>query len=50
MHELAVQFLDDTGVVQDNLGDERPGLEVPAPLALEEVPLRTYHGAAFQHR
>src|SRR5262249_48088934 len=50
VQELAMQFLDDTGMVQDNLGDERPGLEVPAPLALEEVPLRAHHGAAFQHR
>jgi hypothetical protein len=45
-----MQFHDDVGMVQDDLGDERPGLEIPAPLALEEVPLRAYHGAALQHR
>ena len=45
-----MQFFYDTGMVQDDLGDERPGLEVPAPLTLEEVALRAHHGAALQHR
>ena len=49
MHELAVQLLDDLGVIQDDLGDERPGLKVSAPLALEEVALGTDHRAALQH-
>ena len=49
VHELAVQLLDDLGVVQDDLGDERPRLEVPAPLALEEVALGADHGAALKH-
>jgi hypothetical protein len=50
MHELAMQFLDDAGVVQDNFGDERPGLEIPTALTLEEIPLGAHHGAAPQHR
>ena len=49
MHELAVQFLDDLRVVQDDLGDERPRLKVPAPLAFEEVALGADHGAALEH-
>jgi len=50
VHELAMQFGDDTGMVQDDFGDERPGLKVSAPLALEEVALRAHHGTALQHR
>ena len=50
MHELAMQLPDDAGVVQDDLGDERPGLEIPTPFALEEVPLGAHHRAALQHR
>ena len=37
VHELAVQPLDDLRVLQHDLGDERPGLQVTPPLALEKV-------------
>jgi hypothetical protein len=50
MYELAMQFLDDAGMVQDDFGDERPGLEKPTPLALEEIPLGAHHRTAAQHR
>src|SRR5207253_8818246 len=48
VHELAVEFLDHVRVGQDHLGDERPGLEVPTPLAFEQVALGADHGTALE--
>ncbi len=39
VHELPVQTLDDLGVLQHDLGDERACLQVSPALALEEVAL-----------
>jgi hypothetical protein len=38
--ELAVQLADLLGMLEDDLGHERAGLQVAAPLELEQVPLR----------
>jgi hypothetical protein len=48
VHELAVQLLDDFGVIQHDLGDERPGLQVTPPLALEEVTLSAHDRTLVQ--
>ena len=45
MDELAVQPLHDLRVLEHHLRDERAGLEVAAPLALEEIALRADDGA-----
>ncbi len=49
MHELAVQPLDDLRVFQDDLGDERPRLQVAPPLTLEKVAFGAHDRAAAQH-
>ncbi len=49
MDELAVQSVAHLRVIQDNLGDERPGLKVTTPLALEQVALGADHRALREH-
>jgi hypothetical protein len=41
MHEVSMELADDLWMLEDDLGDERPGLEVATPLELEDVPLGT---------
>jgi hypothetical protein len=43
MDELAMELRDEIRVLQDNLGHVGPGLQVPAPLELEEVSLGANH-------
>jgi hypothetical protein len=38
-----VELGDEIGVLQDNLGDVSPGLQVPAALEFEEIPLGADH-------
>jgi hypothetical protein len=37
MHELAVQFRNDMGVIKHNLRNKRPGLQVPSSFNFKEV-------------
>ncbi len=46
--ELAMQPLDELRVVEHDLGDERAGLQVAAPLALEQVALRADDGTLLE--
>ena len=46
--ELPVEPGDDLRVLEHDLGDEGAGLEVPAPLALEQVSLGADHRALFE--
>jgi hypothetical protein len=48
VHELAVQFLDYLGVVQHDLRDERPRLQVAPPLTFEKVPFGAHKRASRQ--
>jgi hypothetical protein len=48
VHELPVELRDELRVLQDDLGHERAGLEVPAALELEEVALGADHRALGQ--
>jgi hypothetical protein len=48
VHELAVEALDDLRMLEHDLGDERPGLQVAPPLALEEVAFGAHDRAAAQ--
>ena len=46
--ELPVQLGDDLGMLEHDLGDVGAGLEVPTPLALEQVPLGADDGALLE--
>ena len=46
--ELAVELGDELRMLQDDLGHVRAGLEVPAPLELEEVSLGADHRAGLE--
>ena len=46
--ELAVELRDDLGLLEHDLGDERAGLQIPAALELEEVPLGADHRALVE--
>ena len=46
--ELPMKLRDELGVLEDDLGDERPGLQVAPPLELEEVALGTDDGALVE--
>src|SRR5579875_2007694 len=48
MHEFAVKLLDELGMLEHDLGDIGAGLEIAAPLELEEVAFGTDDGALFQ--
>jgi hypothetical protein len=49
VHELAVEFGNHIRMVQDDLGDEGPGLKVSPPLAFEQVAFGADHGTALKH-
>ena len=46
--EVAVELLDEVGVLEHHLRHERAGLQVPAPLELEEIALGADDGAGGQ--
>ncbi len=48
VHEVAVQLRDDLGMVEHDLGDERAGLQIAAPLELEKIALGTDHRALVE--
>ena len=48
VHEVAVQLRDDLGMVEHDLGHERAGLQVAAPLELEEIALGADHRALVE--
>ena len=53
MDEIAMELLDDLGMVEHGFGHEGAGLQVAAPLELEYVALGTDHrsrGEAFEER
>ena len=48
MDELAVQLFHGLRMLEHDLGYERAGLEVAAPLELEQITLRTQHGPLLE--
>ena len=48
MHEFAVQLRHDLGVLQHDLRDEGAGLQIAAPLELEQIAFGADHRAAFR--
>ncbi len=47
-HEVAVQLRDDLGMLEHDLGDEGAGLQIAAPLELEEIALGADHRALVE--
>ena len=48
MDEVAVELRHDLRVLEHDLGHEGAGLQVPAPLELEDVALGADHGALVE--
>jgi hypothetical protein len=48
MHELPVQFRDNMGVIQHNLRNKRPGLQIPPPFYFKEIPFSANYRALIE--
>jgi hypothetical protein len=48
MHEIAMKLGDDLRVLEDDLGDERSSLQIPASFELEHVTFGTDHRSGVE--